>query len=99
MTQTACREHNRYHFISRHTTQGELAMARLMEPEKREQSRFVMWGVSFAGLVMLAGLVTAGYIGVSSHLHPKAEVTVTTGIGTGKPAQQNAESALAKSDP
>jgi hypothetical protein len=74
-------------------------MARLMEPEKRQQSRVVIWSASLAGLLMLAGLVTAGYIGFDGHADPKAGATVTTGIGTGRPAQTDAESALAKTDP
>jgi hypothetical protein len=93
------REHKRYHFIFRHGMHGDKMMARLMDSDKREQSRVVIWGASFAGLLMLAGLCTAGYVGISRHLNPQAEATVTTGIGTGKPAQRDAESALAKSDP
>jgi hypothetical protein len=75
------------------------AMVQTVESDRREQSRFVVWGVSVAGIVLVAGLVTAGYLGISRHLDPNKDATITTGIGTGKPAQQDAESTLAKSDP
>lgn len=74
-------------------------MVGLMEPEKRERSRVMMLGMSLAGLLIVAGGLTAGYIGISGHLDQKSPPMVTTGIGTGKPAQKDAESTVAKSDP
>lgn len=71
----------------------------LREQSLREQSRVVLWAACAAGSLMVVGLLTAGYLGVSSYLNPPAGSTETTGIGTGKPAQRNAESALAKDDP
>jgi hypothetical protein len=74
-------------------------MPHLMKPEEPERPRLMMWAAVAGGLAMLAALVTVGYIGVSRNLYPKGEATATTGIGTGRPAQVDAESAAAKSDP
>jgi hypothetical protein len=74
-------------------------MVQTVESDRREQSRVVVWGVSVAGIVLVAGLITTGYLGISRHLDPNKDATITTGIGTGEPAQQDAESTLAKSDP
>jgi hypothetical protein len=74
-------------------------MVGLMEPEKRQQSRVVFWGACLAGAMMLGGLITAGYLGIRSNLYPTSTSDASTGIGTGTPAQQNAENVAAKSDP
>jgi hypothetical protein len=74
-------------------------MVGFLEPEKHRQSSVVFWGACVAGVLMLGGLGTGCYLGIRGNLYPKADSDVTTGIGTGKPAQQNAESAAAKSDP
>ncbi|WP_398466558.1 DUF1236 domain-containing protein [Tardiphaga sp.] len=63
------------------------------------ETHIVVWGVSFAGILMAAGLVSAAYLGVSGHRHPLPEAKVSTGVGTGKPAQTDAESPAAKQDP
>jgi hypothetical protein len=62
------------------------------------QGSVVVLGAAVAGVVLLGGLATATYIGISRHVDPKPPAA-TTGIGTGKPAQQNAESVVGKSDP
>jgi hypothetical protein len=57
-----------------------------------------MLGAAAAGVILLGGLATATYVGISRHVDPTPPM-VTTGIGTGKPAQQNAESIVGKTDP
>jgi hypothetical protein len=69
------------------------------EVERQQRSRTVMWSAGIAGVLLLAGLITVGSIGVSRHRNPKVEATSMTGVGTGRPAQVDAESALAKADP
>jgi hypothetical protein len=74
-------------------------MLRVREGEGDHDTDIILWGASIAGVIMTVGLVTAAYVGITGHRHPRQEATVSTGIGTGKPAQTDAESALAKADP
>jgi hypothetical protein len=74
-------------------------MANPTELERQQRSRTVMWSAVIAGVLLLGGLITVGSLGVSRHRNPKMEATSITGVGTGKPAQLDAESALAKDDP
>lgn len=74
-------------------------MLHVRRSEGDHDTDIVLWGASIAGVIMTVGVFTAAYVGITGHRHPRQEATVSTGIGTGKPAQTDAESAVAKADP